>query len=62
MVCFVWQVRPKNPAQCFVLKVSIKKPIDGQLLTSFCRSNRMFVDNFLLNVLLHLTDELDVFC
>ena len=62
MVCFVLQVRPKKPAQCFVLEVSIKKPTDGQLLTSFRRSNRMFVDDFLLNMLLHLTNELDVFC
>ena len=32
---------------CFVLQVSIKKPTYCQLLTSFRRSNRMFVDVFI---------------
>ena len=47
VVCFVLQVRVQKPTQFFVLQVSIKKPIFCQLLTSFHRSNWMFVDLFI---------------
>ena len=47
VVCLGLQVQAKKPTQCFVLKVSIKKPTYCQLLTSFRRSNRMFVDVFI---------------
>ena len=47
VMCFALQVRAKKPTQCFVLWVSIKKPTYCQLLTSFHRSNRTFVDVFI---------------
>ena len=37
----------KKPIKCFILKVSIKMPTYCRLLTSFRRSNRMFVDVFI---------------
>ena len=46
VVCFVLQVWAKKPTKWFVLSVSIKKVTYCQLLTSFRRSNRMFVDVF----------------
>ena len=36
---------------CFVLQVSVKKPTYHQLMTSFRRSNQMFVDVFIEFVL-----------
>ena len=44
---FAFQVRTKKPTQCFVLWVSIEKPTYCQILTSFRRSNWMFVDVFI---------------
>ena len=44
--CFVSSCKETNTL-CFVLKVRIKKPTYCQLLTSFHRSNRMFVDVFI---------------
>ena len=47
VACFVFQVRAKKPTQCFVLYVCIKEPTYCQLLTSFRRSNQMFVNVFI---------------
>ena len=47
VVCFVLQVCAKKSTQCFVLLPGIKKPTYCLLLTSFRRSNRMFVDVFI---------------
>ena len=44
VVCFVLQVRAKEPTQCFAFYVSIKNPAYWQVLTSFGKSNRMFVE------------------
>ena len=47
VVYFAFQVHAKKPTQCFVLWVSIEKPTYCQILTSFRRSNWMFVDVFI---------------
>ena len=60
VLCFVSSCRDANTF-CFVLYVSIKNPTYCPLMTSFCKSNRMF-DVILWNVFLDRISQMNFMC